>query len=501
MNTLLERGLSSLQRRAYRIAKSVGHYFPIASPHVGPRGRRSRRCLRLELLESRELFARDVALDGLFAIQNTENPFDVDRRDSAIALDALLIANYLNGEPITAAALDVNGDNEISAADFASVVDYLNSTPQDVALESGAAVAWPGDSGGHGGATAAGGSKGTTYQYSVVGNAANVAVNLLPGSQGLALVGGGTDVDEVFRWMGGKANCGDFLVLRATGTNAYNPYIDRLEPCLDSVATLIIPDSASANDSFVAQTIRDAEAIFFAGGDQADYVRLWSNTPVETAIYDALARNVPIGGTSAGLAILGDYDFSALNGSILSSEALSNPYDSRITLDGGFVNQRDFNATHTSSTSLSLLTNTITDSHFQQRDRMGRLITFVARLDADGKVPDAASLGIGVNEQTALLVEPSGIGRVVGNPYSRKIAESQQQRSVFFLDTATVATTPLTSPLNFANVQIVRATYDPKTGLGDSFDLAHWTGVGVDTYSISAINGGLTSTQAGSLIY
>ena len=440
-------------------------------------------------------------MGGLFAVQNTDNPFDVDHRDAAIALDALLIANHLNGHTVADAALDVDGDGQVSAADFAAEVDHLNSLPRVAADGSLVADVSAGDSGGQGGTSSPSSGKATTYQYSVVGNAANVAVSLSAAANGLALVGGGTDVDEVFRWMGAKASGGDFLVLRATGTGAYNSYIDALVPALDSVATLIIPDTTNANAPFVAQTIRDAEAIFFAGGDQANYVNFWSNTAVESALYDALARNVPIGGTSAGLAILGDYDYAALNGSILSSQALSNPYDSRITLNGGFVNERDFSATHASPSSLSLLTNTITDSHFQQRDRMGRLLTFVARLDADGSVPDAASLGIGVNEQTALLVEPSGIGRIVGNPYSRKLAEALQQRSVYFLDTATVASTPLSSPLNFPNVQIVRATYDPKTGLGDTFDLGQWTGVGVDSYSLSAVSGGLTSTQGGGLIY
>lgn len=468
---------------------------------MNSRLRRRRSSLRIEHLEPRELLARDLILDHLIAVQNVDNPFDVDRRDAAIPRDALLLVNYLNGQTVPDAALDVNGDGQVSAADFAAEVDYLNSALLDGVEGSRFSSVWQGDGGGLG-TTAKKGGGTTAYQYSVVGNAANAAVSLPLASNGLALVGGGTDVDEVFRWMGAKASGGDFLVLRATGTDAYNSYIDGLAPSLDSVATLILPDAGSADDPFVAQTIRDAEAIFFAGGDQADYVQYWSNTAVESALYEALARNVPIGGTSAGLAILGDYDFSALNDTILSSEALSNPYDPRITLDGRFVSERDFRAEHKGQKSpLTLLTNTLTDSHFQQRDRMGRLLTFVARLDADGSVRDAASLGIGINEQTALLVEPSGIGRVVGNPYSKKPAESLQQRSVFFLDTNIVASSPLNTPLAFPNMQIVRATYDPKTGLGDTFDLTNWTGVGVDAYSISALGGGLTSTQAGGSIY
>jgi cyanophycinase-like exopeptidase len=51
----------------------------------------------------------------------------------------------------------------------------------------------------------------------------------------------------------------------------------------------------------VLATIRNAEALFIAGGDQSRYVRFWQGTPVEDAIHELLARNVPIGGTSAGI--------------------------------------------------------------------------------------------------------------------------------------------------------------------------------------------------------
>ena len=42
---------------------------------------------------------------------------------------------------------------------------------------------------------------------------------------GIMLGGGSTDVDDAFRWMCAKASGGDFLIIRASGTNAYDPYI------------------------------------------------------------------------------------------------------------------------------------------------------------------------------------------------------------------------------------------------------------------------------------
>ena len=47
---------------------------------------------------------------------------------------------------------------------------------------------------------------------------------------GYALMGGGTDLDEAFLWLCERAGGGDFLVLRATGTDDYNPYIQEAVP-------------------------------------------------------------------------------------------------------------------------------------------------------------------------------------------------------------------------------------------------------------------------------
>src|SRR5262252_7874555 len=66
------------------------------------------------------------------------------------------------------------------------------------------------------------------YSYSIVGNPADVVT---PTSGLLVLQGGGTDVDENFVRMGAKAGGGDFVVIRASGTDAYNPYIYSLCHC------------------------------------------------------------------------------------------------------------------------------------------------------------------------------------------------------------------------------------------------------------------------------
>ncbi len=61
-------------------------------------------------------------------------------------------------------------------------------------------------------------------------------------------MGGGTDLDEAFQFLCDRAGGGDFLVLRATGDDDYNPYIQKLCPKLNSVATVILPNRAAAED-------------------------------------------------------------------------------------------------------------------------------------------------------------------------------------------------------------------------------------------------------------
>jgi cyanophycinase-like exopeptidase len=125
------------------------------------------------------------------------------------------------------------------------------------------------------------------------------------------MMGGGADLDEAFRWLCEKVDGGDFLILRAAGNDEYNPYVAGLcKP--NSVATLIIPDRASAEAPKVSAIIRNAEAVFIAGGDQARYINFWKDTPVEDALNANIKDGKPIGGTSAGLAVLGEFVYGAL---------------------------------------------------------------------------------------------------------------------------------------------------------------------------------------------
>jgi cyanophycinase len=276
-------------------------------------------------------------------------------------------------------------------------------------MGAGGASAGGMEAGGAGGGAGGGETREPTKPDALVhyltGNDADAAVD--PTGPALILMGGGPEVDQAFFWWQEYLQGGDVVVLRVSGADGYNGYLYDEIGGVDSVETMLVTTKALASDPYVRFRIEHAEGIFIAGGNQASYVNVWKGTAVEDAIHAAYARGAVIGGTSAGLAILGQFVFSAQNGTVYSDEALDNPYNQYMTLDQGFLE-------------LPLLAGVITDSHFAERDRFGRLLGFTARIVEDGWANEA--MGIGVDETTALLVAPNGSATVegVGNVYVLK---------------------------------------------------------------------------------
>ena len=238
----------------------------------------------------------------------------------------------------------------------------------------------------------------------LTGNAADIVVSLAGPAHDLG--GGSTDVDAAIQWMidqvRGCTSCStkiDVVILRSSGSNGYNDYIYAMNG-VDSVETLVITSARDSNTTAVEDTVRKAEVVFFAGGDQCNYVNYFKGTRVETAVESVYARGGGVGGTSAGTAILGQFVYDGCGGSAVSADALANPYHRTITFTYDFFNFANFQGT-------------ITDSHFVPRDRMGRTMAFIARQIKDGKASSA--LGVAVNEVTSVVVDRNGLATVMGD--------------------------------------------------------------------------------------
>ena len=305
----------------------------------------------------------------------------------------------------------------------------------------------------------------TPYGYFLTGNPADVQT---PVKAGFALVGGGKDQDGVMRWFLQRSGGGDVVVLRASGSDGYNGYLNGLG-AVDSVESIVINTPEAARDPFVARKIRAAEALFIAGGDQWNYMRIWRGSPVEDAIQSLIDRGVPVGGTSAGLAVLGEYVYTAEKDTVTSKQALADPFDEHVTVGKDFLH-------------ISPLRNTITDSHFHARDRMGRTLAFLARMLEPGKLREARA--IAVDERSAALVDPDGKVKVEG------------EGMVYFVRVnRPAAICKAGTPLTFRGISVYRVP------AGGSFDLRTWTGQGGAPYQLNVESGLIRSTQEGGSIY
>ena len=222
----------------------------------------------------------------------------------------------------------------------------------------------------------------------------------------LDLGGGGTDVGEAIqRMIDGVRGCTDcattvdVVVLRSSGADGYNDFIKKMNG-VDSVETLVVTDPSDANDKSVVETIRKAEVVFFAGGDQCNYVHNFRGNEIGRAVESVYARGGGVGGTSAGEAIQGEFVYDGCGSEGATSEqALANPYDPTLHFTYGFFRWR-------------YMDGVVTDQHVVARKRLGRTLTFVARQLKDGRARRV--LAVAVNEKTSVVVDPRGLARVLG---------------------------------------------------------------------------------------
>ena len=301
-----------------------------------------------------------------------------------------------------------------------------------------------------------------------IGNA--TPVNTTSTTGGVVLMGGGTDVDAAIKWMIGKAGGGDAVVIRSTGTNAYNSYMYGLGG-LNSVQTLLIDTVAEGDNACVAETIKHAGMLFIAGGNQQNYVDYFKGKAVGNAInYLINTKKAPVGGTSAGMAILGQYYHPG--GAAENSTVLQNP--TAIVIGNNFVSN-------------SLLANVVTETHFSQRARQPRLTSFLAssiyNYGVSGQVSWQNMRGIACDEATAYALDANGSGKVFGT------------NKCFFVKPTGAAEVlaPNTVLTWLVNQQALQVYGVPGSATGvNTFNMSTFTGTGGTTQYWSVDKGVLT---------
>lgn len=312
------------------------------------------------------------------------------------------------------------------------------------------------------------------YTSWLSGSAEDVTTQPQPG---LLLAGGGTDNDEAMRWLLQRADGGDVVVLRASGADGYNDYLfAELGIEVNSVETIRFDGAAAASDSSVIARIRGAEALFIAGGDQYRYYSYWQNTEVEDALnYLILEKRITVGGTSAGMAILGQSYYVPEGSGATSQEALGNPFHANVAgvLSGDFLMH-------------PLMGRVITDTHYAERNRQGRHLVFMGRLAA---LTNDQVYGIACNENVAVALTDDGQARVYGNSGTQDHAYFMRTNCVsVFMPEIMLPNLPMTWNRNMSALKVYKV---PGTLSGTHwFDVAAWeAGSGGSWEHWWAING------------
>lgn len=217
----------------------------------------------------------------------------------------------------------------------------------------------------------------------------------------ICAVGGGSEdygswSDKPYSWIVKKADSGRIAVLSYSSQTDWIPnYFKSLGA--SGVEKLIINSRETADSEEIYSRIVSSEGIFIKGGDQWKYYSYFKDTRTEEAIKVVYNNGGIVAGTSAGAMILGEFIFSAENGSAHSRESLLNPKGRDITIEKDFI---------------SLHPNLLFDTHNIERGRIGRLIAFWLNIfNEEGRNITA----VGIDDKTALCIDENKIGRVMGS--------------------------------------------------------------------------------------
>ena len=140
----------------------------------------------------------------------------------------------------------------------------------------------------------------------------------------------------------------------------------------------------NAFDSKNVNLVKNANLLFFTGGDQLRITSMIGGSPIYDAIKSLANKGGLIAGTSAGASVMSDT-------MIVQGEDDESPHKCTLKMSPG----------------LGLVNNIIIDQHFAQRGRIGRLLTAIAQ--------NPEVLGIGIDEDTAIIVSDKGTAEVIGS--------------------------------------------------------------------------------------
>jgi len=137
------------------------------------------------------------------------------------------------------------------------------------------------------------------------------------------------------------------------------------------------------SDPIAVRTVREATGIFLTGGNQLRLSSTIGGTPLAQAITRRHREGAVVAGTSAGASAMSTH-------MVAFGASGATPKQRMVQMAAG----------------LGILPGVIIDQHFEQRNRLGRLLAIIAS--------NPSLLGIGVDEDTAGVVGPDRVLEVIG---------------------------------------------------------------------------------------
>ncbi|MFC8615485.1 hypothetical protein ACFT9M_03545 [Micromonospora purpureochromogenes] len=259
-----------------------------------------------------------------------------------------------------------------------------------------------------------------------------------------------------------RGGTGSIDVVVVAGSGTTTPECDVITGLagVNSCTTLTLTAARDGDNAQVNTDIRNAEFVYFAGGDQCRYVA-WKGTALEASVESVVAKGGGVGGGSAGHHVNSDIVYDACAASTTSAIALDDPYDRSLTFTTGMFRWPNY-------------ANTINDSHFVARDRMGRTMAFVARAIKDGRTSGGKAWGVGVEEGASLYIDRNGLATLSGPSAYVVLGDHQPEVAV------------AGQPLTYSNFKIWKLTS------GQTYHFANRPTCG---YYLKSVNAGVPSSS------
>lgn len=162
-----------------------------------------------------------------------------------------------------------------------------------------------------------------------------------------------------------------------------------------AATTFIFENHDQANDDRSCR-LMEFDALFLVGAHQQHFIHAWKGTQLERQIIEFFYSGKLLAATSAGAMLLGEVAFISKNGRVHPEDLFQNPFLQSISLETDFLN---------------FLPDMMVDTHFSERGRLVRLLPLLARASVQ---KNKRFFGVGIDEETALVIEPDLTAEVVG---------------------------------------------------------------------------------------